>query len=122
MATRSVENFAGGKGGMISKLIGRIGPLAKLFGRLAPFIGKAAGLFGRFLPVVGPLILAFQVISGVMKKFGVDFSGVGNMVLNGLKKMSNFFMFFVSKMTKVVTGLWKGIGTLISKIPGIGSK
>ena len=99
---------------------GAKGGILKAGGKLTRIFGGLVSGIGRFLPMIGPLIMGFTIISGIMKKFGVDLKGVGSMLGNALKKTANLLMDGASMAFKAITIFARGVLTLLSKMPIVG--
>ena len=101
------------RGGPMGALMKSSGGLLRVFGSLTKFVG-------RLIPFIGPVILGFQVFSGIMKKFGVDFKGTTSILMNALKKFGNVIMDVGALAFKGMSFGVKKILELVAKIPGIG--
>jgi TP901 family phage tail tape measure protein len=112
--TGQIQSIAGaGSGGAMGALMKGGGGLLRVFGSLTKIVG-------RFIPFIGPLIMAFTALTFFMKKFGVDFKGVGAMIGNGFKKAVNLLIDGASMVFNVFSFGTKKILELIAKIPGLG--
>lgn len=101
------------KGGIFGGLMQGAGKLTRLFSGLVKFVGK-------LIPFIGPFIIGFQVLSGVMKKFGIDFKGVGSILMNGLKKFGNLIMDVGAFLFKGISSGVKTVLKLVSELPFVG--
>ena len=122
----AISSGVGKAGSMISNLVGKLGIFGKGIGLLAKpfkFLGgilpKVGGFFARFVPFIGPFIMGFQAISFMMKKWGVDFKGMGDMTLNALKKLSNAIVSMATGIPRLIINAFKMISEKVPFLSGL---